>query len=79
MLVKHSTYTSWNDTQLVASMTAGDKAAFDEIYERYWKKLYNESFKRLRSMEQVEELVQSVFVDLWTKKEKISRIFTHIF
>ncbi|MBB5636936.1 RNA polymerase sigma-70 factor (ECF subfamily) [Pedobacter cryoconitis] len=80
MLVKHSTYTSWNDTQLVASMTAGDKAAFDEIYERYWKKLYNESFKRLRSMEQVEELVQSVFVDLWTKKERknIQNIYAYL-
>lgn len=70
MLLKHVTYSSWNDAQLVASMTAGDKAAFDEIYERYWKKLYNESFKRLRSMEQVEELVQSVFIDLWLKKER---------
>ncbi|RAJ32964.1 RNA polymerase sigma factor [Pedobacter cryoconitis] len=74
MLLKHVTYSSWNDAQLVASMTAGDKAAFDEIYERYWKKLYNESFKRLRNMEQVEELVQSVFVDLWSKKERKSII-----
>jgi RNA polymerase sigma factor (sigma-70 family) len=80
MLVKHRTYASWSDAQLLASMTAGDKAAFDEIYERYWKKLYNESFKRLRSMEQVEELVQSVFVDLWTKKERknIQNIYAYL-
>ena len=70
MLLKHATYSSWNDAQLVASMIAGDKAAFDEIYERYWTKLFNESFKRLKNMEQVEELVQSVFMDLWLKKEK---------
>ena len=70
MLLKHVTYSSWNDAQLVASMIAGDKAAFDEIYERYWTKLFNESFKRLKNMEQVEELVQSVFMDLWLKKEK---------
>jgi len=80
MLVKHSVYTSWSDTQLIASMTAGDKAAFDEIYERYWKKLYNESFKRLRSIEQVEELVQSVFVDLWTKTERknVQNIYAYL-
>lgn len=80
MLLKHVTYSSWNDAQLVASMTAGDKAAFDEIYERYWKKLYNESYKRLRSMEQVEELVQSVFVDLWSKKERknIANIYAYL-
>lgn len=70
MLLKHVTYSSWNDAQLVASMTAGDKAAFDEIYERYWKKLYNESYKRLKSVQQVEELIQSVFADLWLKKER---------
>lgn len=70
MLLKHVTYSSWNDAQLVASMTAGDKAAFDEIYKRYWKKLYNESYKRLKSVQQVEELIQSVFADLWLKKER---------
>ncbi|QNK64440.1 sigma-70 family RNA polymerase sigma factor [Pedobacter sp. PAMC26386] len=74
MLAKHSTYSSWNDTQLTASMISGDQAAFDEIYKRCWKKLYNESFKRLKNMEQVEELVQSVFVDLWVKKERKNNI-----
>lgn len=80
MLLKHVTYSSWNDAQLVASMTAGDKAAFDEIYERYWKKLYNECFKRLKSMQQVEELVQSVFMDLWLKKERknIENIYAYL-
>ncbi|MBB6498891.1 RNA polymerase sigma factor [Pedobacter cryoconitis] len=80
MLVKLSTYNSWSDTQLLSSLTDGDKAAFDEIYERYWKKLYNECFKRLKNIEQVEELVQTVFIDLWEKREtkKIANIFAYL-
>lgn len=65
-------YNSYSDTELTSYLKEGDRAAFEEIYERYWKKLYNETFKRLRNMELVEEVVQDVFSDLWTKKEKKS-------
>jgi len=63
-------YHSYSDAELTAYLKEGDRAAFEEIYERYWKKLYNETFKRLRNMELVEEVVQDVFSDLWMKKEK---------
>jgi len=46
----------------------GDETAFDEIYLRYWKKFYNEAYKRLRNAELCEELVQDVFADLWIKR-----------
>lgn len=65
-------YNSYSDAELTSYLKEGDRAAFEEIYERYWKKLYNETFKRLRNMELVEEVVQDVFSDLWTKKEKKS-------
>lgn len=65
-------YHAYSDEELTACLKEGDRAAFEEIYERYWKKLYNESFKRLRNMELVEEVVQDVFSDLWMKKEKKS-------
>ncbi|RAJ35459.1 hypothetical protein LY11_00702 [Pedobacter cryoconitis] len=36
-------YHSYSDTELTAHLKEGDRAAFEEIYERYWKKLYNET------------------------------------
>ena len=73
-------YHAYSDAELTAYLTAGDRAAFEEIYERYWKKLYNETFKRLRNMELVEEVVQDVFSDLWMKKEKknIENIYAYL-
>lgn len=57
------------DAELLIMMKQGSRAAFNEIYERYWKKLYNDTYKRLRRIEIVEEIVQDVFSDLWVKRE----------
>jgi len=57
------------DDALVAMLMDGSEAAFDLIYERYWKKLYNEAYKRLNDSSDSEEIVQDVFVDLWNKRE----------
>jgi len=69
MLLKLALYRNLTDHELVTSFKQGDKFAFDEMYERYWKKLYNETFKRLKKMEIVEEIVQDVFTDLWEKRD----------
>jgi RNA polymerase sigma-70 factor (ECF subfamily) len=42
--------------------------AFDEIYQRYWSSLYAYSYNRLRSELASEEIVQEVFLNLWTKR-----------
>lgn len=57
-----------NDDELKSLLTQGSEAAFDEIYSRFWKKLYNEAYKRLHNPEQSEEIVQDIFIDLWTKR-----------
>lgn len=57
-----------SDSQLVDLLSKGDQDAFDIIYRRYWKKVYNESYKRLRNAELSEDLVQDVFADLWLKR-----------
>ena len=68
MSAKRGAYRSYSDTELTLHLKEGEKVAFDEIYERYWKKLYNDTYKRLRRVEQVEEIVQDVFTDLWAKR-----------
>ncbi|MDO7743833.1 MAG: hypothetical protein MUP99_08670, partial [Pedobacter sp.] len=68
MLSKQAAYRSYEDEELVNRMMIGDKLAFDEIYNRYWKKLYDDTYKRLKRAEQVEEIIQDVFADLWVKR-----------
>lgn len=59
------------DSDLLLYLAEGDKLAFTEIYRRYWKKLYNETFKRLRDATLVEEIVQDIFTNLWLKHETL--------
>ncbi len=38
-------HTVLTDSQLANLLNKGDAAAFNEIYKRFWKKVYNESYK----------------------------------
>jgi RNA polymerase sigma-70 factor (ECF subfamily) len=55
----------FDDIELVEKLQKGDINAFDLIYEKYSGKLYAFGLKYLRSTEEAEELVQSVFLKLW--------------
>jgi len=44
-------------------------SAFDEIYKRYWDKLYGAAYKRVKSPEAAEEIVQELFTDLWERRK----------
>ena len=58
-----------NETQTLAALKAGDKRAFDLIYDHYWKQLFLFAFKKVQSEEIAKDLVQDLFVSLWVKKE----------
>ncbi len=60
------------DQDLVELFLDGDIAAFEELYNRYWAKLYSEAFKRIRVREASEEIVQDFFTSLWTNRAKLN-------
>ena len=80
MIRRLAKYRSFDDTYLVFLLMEGDRRAFDEIYERYWKRLYNDTYKRLKSIEKIEEIVQDVFSNLWTSRGKrnIQNIYPYL-
>lgn len=80
MIRKITNYRSYADSQLVSLIQEGDRLAFDEVYERYWKRLYNDTFKRLKSIEMIEEIVQDVFSNLWSTRasRKIQNIYPYL-
>lgn len=60
-------YTSLNDHQLVLQLKARDEKAYKEIYDRFWAVLYRHASRMLSDEEEAEDVVQEVFLNLWSK------------
>jgi len=45
-----------------------NRGAFAEVYERYWYRVFALAYRKLKSRETAEELVQELFVTLWHKR-----------
>jgi len=56
------------DLELYDAIQQGDKHALEELYEKYEKLLYSFAFKMTKNNELSEEVVQEVFIKIWTKK-----------
>lgn len=64
-------YTNLSDNQLVDFLKLGDNCAYAEIYDRYWAILYRYSRRILENDEEAEDVVQDIFVMLWTKASSL--------
>lgn len=66
-----------SDEELSVLLSQEVTAAFHEIFDRYWPQLYATAYKRIRSREAAEEIVQDLFTSLWVKRKSI-RIHTSL-
>jgi RNA polymerase sigma-70 factor (ECF subfamily) len=57
--------------QLIASLIKGNRSAFKTIFELYEKRLYYFLYSITKSDYASEEILQEVFIKIWTKKETI--------
>ncbi|WP_317169990.1 RNA polymerase sigma factor [Mucilaginibacter inviolabilis] len=55
----------------VSRLKNSDQVAFRELYDIYGKRLYNFTYRFLKSKEQSEEMVQESFLNLWINREKL--------
>ena len=62
-----------DDKILVERLQKGDVEAFDLIYEKYSGKLFAFGLKYLKSREESEELVQSIFLKLWENHKTLEK------
>jgi RNA polymerase sigma-70 factor (ECF subfamily) len=60
-----------SDNLLVTRIQNNDKDAFKSLYNRYSKKIYFFSLKYLKNNVEAEELVQSVFINVWINRESL--------
>ena len=66
-----SSYNAYDDGRLVQLLMQGDKAAFTELYERYWDILLGIAYNRLKDLKQAEDIVHDVYVSLWNKRDHL--------
>ena len=62
---------SSDDSSLIRSLRQGDLVAFDTLFYRYERRLYGFCLKWLRSPEEAEEVVQEVFLRVWTTRHSL--------
>jgi len=63
-----------NDSILIEKVVKGDPTAFDQIFEKYHRKVYLFSLRNFRNKEDAEGAVQDVFYNLWKDREQLKRL-----
>lgn len=61
-------YTQHTSLELLALVAQDNEAAFAELYDRYWKKLFVIAFNRLRDSASAEDIVHDVFAGIWSHR-----------
>lgn len=64
-------YINLSDQQLIALARERDKAAFSEIYHRYWSLMYAHAIKMLNDEDDARDVVQELFIGFWTKIDQM--------
>ena len=58
-----------SDNELSTLLTNGDHRAYEQLYRRYSRLLFNYAMKKLRNEEQAKDIIQEFFTELWAKRE----------
>jgi RNA polymerase sigma-70 factor (ECF subfamily) len=59
------------DSELARKINAGEKNAYQELFERYAPRIYQFSLSYLKNKSDAEELVQDVFLKIWEKRDML--------
>jgi RNA polymerase sigma-70 factor (ECF subfamily) len=62
-------YGAYTDQELTALLKQGDRMAFTELYNRYWKKLFTAAANKIDDLQEAEDIVQQIFISIWNRRE----------
>jgi RNA polymerase sigma-70 factor (family 1) len=60
------------DSELIDGLRMGQKDKFDQIYLNYWSDLYSFARKRANSEDDAKDILQDLFLVIWTKRESLN-------
>jgi RNA polymerase sigma-70 factor (family 1) len=63
-----------NERELIQQVAEGSEAAFRQLFNQYRRMLYSYILKITRSHEMTEDLVQDLFIDLWSIRGRLPKI-----
>ncbi|HEY0298314.1 MAG TPA: sigma factor, partial [Arachidicoccus sp.] len=66
-----SSYSTYDDAQLLELLKESNEAAFSEIYYRYWDLMFSLAANKSGSNEDAREIVQDVFVSIWNRRAEL--------
>lgn len=61
-----------SDAALLSLMQKHDHHAFNELFNRYWEKMFKTAVSRLDDEVVAQDVVQEVFISLWQRRETIT-------
>lgn len=64
----------YNERELLFSIAKSDEAAFEKLFRRYRDRIYSVAFKLTYSTTIAEEIVQDIFMKVWTKRADLIHI-----
>lgn len=63
-----------NENEILDKIASGDARAFTLLFDAYYKHLGDYVFRLTESIEVAEEIVQDVFVKIWSKRQDLSEV-----
>ncbi|MEC5144336.1 RNA polymerase sigma-70 factor [Chitinophaga sp. 212800010-3] len=64
--------TELTDKDLFLRIQHADMKAFDLLYKKYWHPLFSFANKLLRSYDDAQDIVQTVFISVWERRETLT-------
>lgn len=62
------------ENTLLLELAEGDYKAFEKLYKLYWDFVFNDCYRRLKSIEDAENITQDVFLTIWENRKTITSI-----
>ena len=67
---------SLNTEELIIRLKKNDKSALDEIFNHYYPRLFNFSKRFLKVEDDIDDILQDVFLKIWLNRSKIDNCET---
>ncbi|RZK76452.1 MAG: sigma-70 family RNA polymerase sigma factor [Pedobacter sp.] len=61
-----------DDCVLLRQLQHDSKLAFNTLYQKYWKQVFNSTYKRIRDIDKSEDITQDIFTRLWLRRAELS-------
>lgn len=64
----------YTETELLTQIAAGNESAFARLFYEFHQELGDYVFRLTKSLPLTEEIIQDVFIKIWTQREQLNKI-----